>query len=40
MADYPSVGLAEPANGPDIFDRCLEELEGFLVVGGAGVGAW
>ena len=23
-----------------IFDCCLEELEGFLVVGGAGAGAW
>ena len=37
VADSPSVGGAEPADGTAIFDRCLEELEGFLVgVGSAG----
>ena len=39
VADSPAVGGAEPADGPAIFDRCLEELESFLVGGGAGAGS-
>ena len=39
MDDSPSVVGAEPADGPAIFDRCLEELEGFLVIGGPGADA-
>ena len=35
----PSVGRAEPTNGPVMYDRCLEELDGF-VVGGGVTGAW
>ena len=41
VANSPSVGGAEPADGPAISDRCLEELDGFVVgCGGAGAGAW
>ena len=41
VSESPSVGRAEPANGPAISYRCLEELEGFVVGGGgAGGGAW
>ena len=29
-----SLGRAEPANGPAIFDLCLEDLDGFVVGGG------
>ena len=39
MSDSPYVGRAEPADGPEIFDRCLEELDGFVVWGGV-AGAW
>ena len=39
MADSPSVGGSEPADGKAVFYRCLEELEDFLVVGGDGAGA-
>ena len=37
VSDSPSVGRAEPADGPEISNRCLEELDGF-VVGGGGFG--
>ena len=41
VSDSPSVGGAEPADGPAIYDRCMEEIEGFVVGGGgAGAGAW
>ena len=41
VSNSPSVGRSEPANGPAISDRCLEELDGFVVGGaGAGAGAW
>ena len=41
VSDSPSVGRAESANGPEISDRCLEELDDFVVGGGsADAGAW
>ena len=41
VSDSPSVGGAEPDDGPEISDCCLEELEGFVVgSGGAGALAW
>ena len=41
VSDSPSVGGAESADGPAIFDCCLEELEGFVVGGGGSdAGAW
>ena len=31
VSDSQFVGRAEPANGPAIYDRCLEEIDGFVV---------
>ena len=41
VSNSPSVGGAETNDGPSISDRCLEELDGFVVGGGgAGAGTW
>ena len=39
VSHSPSVGRAEPTDGPAISDCCLEGLDGF-VVGGGVAGAW
>ena len=41
MSNSPSLGREEPADGPAISDRYLEELDGFVVGGGGtGAGVW